>query len=210
MWHHRTWSLQHPLLMRNVCDFPWLPSVLCWLGVRKSVWPVKIESWLMKYGLVISGARCRFFAYGPADATTIHDNQNNSGLNAEPWCIPTFTSKPCYYHKLVWQLFCSVNSLTKRYSHLPYKKIPWHKLMYTTAVTKKTNGQMPMVSNSLLQKQSACTSAAYVNITSTQSFSCMVCLFQWYRRSSSLAWSSIANCLFYRTFAISKINPPKL
>jgi len=30
------------------------------------------------------------------------------------------------------------------------------------------------------------------------------------RRSSSLAWSLIPNCLFCRTFAISRINPPKL
>ena len=31
---------------------------------------------------------------------------NNNGLNPEPWCIPTFTSKNlCYYHRLFWRLF---------------------------------------------------------------------------------------------------------
>ena len=46
-----------------------VPSVLwyCWLGGRKGIRPVKIEWW----GVGLSGARCRLFAYGPADATAI-------------------------------------------------------------------------------------------------------------------------------------------
>jgi len=47
-----------------------VPSVLwhCWLCIRKSIQPVK--NWVMRcwYGH-LSGARCRLFAYGPADAT---------------------------------------------------------------------------------------------------------------------------------------------
>ena len=49
-----------------------LPSVL-WhscLGVRKSIRPVKIGVMRCWCGY-LSGARCRLFAYGPADATTI-------------------------------------------------------------------------------------------------------------------------------------------
>jgi len=44
-----------------------LSSVLrhCWFGVRKSIRPAKIE-WCGAYP---SAARCRLFAYGPADAT---------------------------------------------------------------------------------------------------------------------------------------------
>jgi len=43
-------------------------SALIRLGVRKSMRPVKIELWGVGY---LSGARCRLFAYGPADATPI-------------------------------------------------------------------------------------------------------------------------------------------
>ena len=43
------------------------PPVLwhCWLGVRKSIWPVKSEWW----GGYLSETRCKWCAYGPADAT---------------------------------------------------------------------------------------------------------------------------------------------
>jgi len=47
-----------------------LPSVLwcCWLGSRKGIRPVKI--WVLRYWRgYLSGARCEWFAYGPADAT---------------------------------------------------------------------------------------------------------------------------------------------
>ena len=49
-----------------------VPSLLwhCWLGVRKSIWPIK--NWMMRCWCgCLSGARCRLFAYGPAGATTI-------------------------------------------------------------------------------------------------------------------------------------------
>ena len=50
---------------------PYVPSVLwrCWLGGRKGIRPVK------KYGVMrcwhdcLSGVRCKWFAYGSADAT---------------------------------------------------------------------------------------------------------------------------------------------
>ena len=47
-----------------------LPSVLwhCWLGIRKSIWPLR--SWVVRcWHGYLSGARCKWFAYGPADAT---------------------------------------------------------------------------------------------------------------------------------------------
>jgi len=43
----------------------------CWLGVRKSIWSVKTEWWGVCWCGYLSGARCRWFAYGPADATAI-------------------------------------------------------------------------------------------------------------------------------------------
>jgi len=56
--------------MNNNCFF--FSAVLwhCWLGVRKSIRPVKIEWWGV--GVIVcldSGARCWLFACGPADAT---------------------------------------------------------------------------------------------------------------------------------------------
>ena len=40
----------------------------CWLGVRKSIWPIK--NWVMGYWRgYLSGVWCKWFAYGPADAT---------------------------------------------------------------------------------------------------------------------------------------------
>jgi len=51
-------------------NFLLLPSVLwcCWLGGRKGVWPVK--NWVVRYWHgYLSGVRCNWFAYGPADAT---------------------------------------------------------------------------------------------------------------------------------------------
>jgi len=47
-----------------------LPSVLwrCWLGGRKGIWPVK--NWVVGYWRgYLSGVRCKWFAYDPADAT---------------------------------------------------------------------------------------------------------------------------------------------
>jgi len=48
-----------------------LPSVLwhCWFCIRKSIRPVK--NWVMMcWRDYLSGVRCRWFAYGPAGATT--------------------------------------------------------------------------------------------------------------------------------------------
>jgi len=60
-------SLKPNYLKFNIsitCTF----SALIRLGVRKSMRPVKNELWGVGY---LSGARCRLFAYGPADATPI-------------------------------------------------------------------------------------------------------------------------------------------
>jgi len=40
----------------------------CWFGIRKSIWPVK--NWVIRcrHGY-LSGAKCKWFVYGPADAT---------------------------------------------------------------------------------------------------------------------------------------------
>ena len=75
-WRHRERSaaphLQPAHVMHSVSTV--LPSVLwhCWLDVRKSIRPVK--NWLMRcwhcWRGYLSGARCTWFAYGPADGTT--------------------------------------------------------------------------------------------------------------------------------------------
>ena len=43
---------------------------------------------------------------------------NSNGLDAEPWCIPTFTSKQLLYHKLFLQLFLHQSS-ESTYTSLP-------------------------------------------------------------------------------------------
>jgi len=58
-----------------------VPSVLWhrWLGVRKSIRPVK--NWVMRCWCgYLSGARCRLFAYGPADATASQDSKSRLAL----------------------------------------------------------------------------------------------------------------------------------
>ena len=60
-----------------------LPSLLwhCWLGIRKSIRPVKLSDemlmWLRVWREVQIGERCRLFVYGPADAT---ESQTPSSL----------------------------------------------------------------------------------------------------------------------------------
>jgi len=47
-----------------------IPSLLChnWLDVRKSIQAVR--NWVMRcWRGFVSGVRCRWFAYGPSDAT---------------------------------------------------------------------------------------------------------------------------------------------
>jgi len=64
-----------------------LPSMLwhCWLGGRKSIRPVKNESW--GTGMVIgylSGARCRF-AYGPSHTTVFCSRKSRLVLVLPFW-----------------------------------------------------------------------------------------------------------------------------
>ena len=63
-----------------------LPSVLwhCWLVVRKSIWPVKKFS----DDVLVSGVRCRLFAYGPADATAIPKPQHLLPRLNPDWLLP--------------------------------------------------------------------------------------------------------------------------
>jgi len=60
----------------------YLPSVLwhCWFGVRKSIRPV--TNWVMRcWHCYLSGARCNWFAYGPADATATPSSLLRSNPN---------------------------------------------------------------------------------------------------------------------------------
>ena len=69
-----------------------LPSVLwyCWLGVRKSIRPVKtwVTRCLCGY---LSGARCKWFAYGWVDATATPPSLTSlkSRLVLPVWCLLT-------------------------------------------------------------------------------------------------------------------------
>jgi len=58
--------------LQQLCNLPCfdMPSVLwcCWLGGRQGIRPVK--NWVVRYWHgYLYGARCKWFAYGPADST---------------------------------------------------------------------------------------------------------------------------------------------
>jgi len=69
-WCPHAWGLKLVLTTQQINIL--LPSELwrCWLGVRKSIRPIK--NWVTRcWHGYLSGARYRWFAYGPADATAI-------------------------------------------------------------------------------------------------------------------------------------------
>ena len=68
----------------------------CWLGVRKNIRPLKIEWWV--WCGFLSGARCRLFAYGPADATASQNHHLLPHLNPD-WFYLSGTSLP----RLFWK-----------------------------------------------------------------------------------------------------------
>jgi len=76
------------LLQKNPNWFWYWPSVLwhCWLGVRKSIRPVK--NWVLGYWRgYLSGVFCKWFAYGPANATATIISCFSKIHNALPfWC----------------------------------------------------------------------------------------------------------------------------
>jgi len=87
-----------------VCCYTYtVPSVLshCSLGIRKSIWPVKI--WVMRcWWAYLSGARCRLFAYAPADATAIPDPHHLLPHFNPDW----FFSARCYAYAVLAMGLC--------------------------------------------------------------------------------------------------------
>ena len=74
----------------------------CWLGGRKGIRPVK--NWLVGCWCgCLSGARCRLFAYGPADATSI----------PKPHHLLPYLNPGCFYlsgtgwPRMSWKRGCS-------------------------------------------------------------------------------------------------------
>ena len=71
-WAAFTWKTTNKkdeIIIHHLIVYHRMPSVLwcCWLGGRKGIRPVKTEWW--GTGMVMSGVRCKWFAYGPPDAT---------------------------------------------------------------------------------------------------------------------------------------------
>ena len=66
MW--TVWRIRGKIISTVLCSV--LPSVLwhCWFGGKKSIWPVNIRVMRCWRGYLY-GARCKWFTYGPADAT---------------------------------------------------------------------------------------------------------------------------------------------
>ena len=71
-----------------------LPSVLwhCWLGDRKSIRPVK--NWVMTWWCgYVSRARCKWFAYGPANATDTTSSCASDWFNLSDVGLPRLSWK---------------------------------------------------------------------------------------------------------------------
>ena len=63
----------------------------CWLDIRKSTWPVKIEWWCA----YLFGARCRLFAYGPSDATASQNLTISCIIQTDlTFLVPAYPSCP--------------------------------------------------------------------------------------------------------------------
>jgi len=60
----------------------------CWLGVRKSIQPVHLSNGCW-YGY-LSESRCKWFAYGPADATATPIKIQN----ASAFLVPAYPGCP--------------------------------------------------------------------------------------------------------------------
>ena len=70
-----------------------VPSVLwcCWLGGRKGIRPVK--NWVLRYWHgYLSGERCKWFAYGPADATATRSSLASLKSRMVYFLVPTYPS----------------------------------------------------------------------------------------------------------------------
>jgi len=68
---------------------------LMWLGIRKSIRPVKI--WVMRcWHCYLPVARCKWFAYGPADAMTTPSSLASLKLNPEwfTFLVPAYLKCP--------------------------------------------------------------------------------------------------------------------
>ena len=87
-----------------------LPSVLwhCWLDIRKSSWPAK--NWVTRcWHGYLSGARCEWFASGPADALATTSSscfiKIQIGLT---FLVPAYAvcpAKEAVERRLLWMLF---------------------------------------------------------------------------------------------------------
>jgi len=71
-----------------------LPSVLwhCWLCIRKSIQPLK--NWVLRYWHgYLSGARCKWSTYGPADAVATLSSLNPELFNLSSASLPRLSWK---------------------------------------------------------------------------------------------------------------------
>jgi len=121
--HSAIHVVQNVVCCYRYCYTYTVPSVLshCSLGIRKSIWPVKI--WVMRcWWAYLSGARCRLFAYAPADATAIPDPHHLLPRFNPDW----FFSARCYAYAVLAMGLCpclsQVGVLLKRQNVGPHKQ----------------------------------------------------------------------------------------
>ena len=72
-----------------------VPSVLwcCWLGGRIGIWPIK--NWVGRYWRgYLSGAKCKWFAYGPADITATPSSLAPVKFRMVAFLVPAYPDCP--------------------------------------------------------------------------------------------------------------------
>ena len=119
------------------------PSVLwhCWLGVRKSIQPIKIKWWRFWCGY-LSGVRCRLFAYGPADATALQNPISSLASFKSRLVLPFWyrlTQRPlngcssCYddRQQRSFILSCESGTAMLQTTRKPANNTSWTKLLVT-------------------------------------------------------------------------------
>jgi len=85
-------SLTNKLIMWIIVDYSGSVLWHCWLGVRKSIQPVK--KWVMRCLLgYLSGVKCIWFVYGPVDVTATRSSLKSDWFNFSGASLPRLSWK---------------------------------------------------------------------------------------------------------------------
>ena len=169
-WYHYTHIYWQHIILGILTSVLWR----CWLGGKKGIRPVK--NWLVRYKRgYLSEARCKWFAYGPADATATPPSPApvKSRMVYLIWCRLTqvvletmlLNGRSSYSKQLshaiqFWLLNKNQNSICSNSSKMIWH---WDQLLITKLVTGNSP-EKKMIQNSTTNSQS-------LSISSFQSWS---------------------------------------